>query len=1028
MGSAFRRIVFPLWLARVRLSSRVGRSFLLGTGVTAGALVLALVLGGSTIAQDRNIARALAEVPAGGRALTVSYADLGVPRRGVDRRSLEPLVQEVLARLDAARPTRVVQYKLLQIGGTLVNLAAMDGLSRWVRLDTGRFPRACSVDRCEVVRLAGSRGLPSLPGIRLVEVGHGTLTSPTPFGQLPGAAPRLGETFAPEQLPPFVVAEGFDELSDLEALLSLYRTYAWVVPLTPDSIHPWEIDAFVRDVTRGRSALTSRSLNLDLVAPVDELKAARESGTAAGRRLLLIGGQAVALLLAFAVLAAASLRRDVQAGWRRLTWFGGRRWQLAVVSTVEIGTIAFVGALAGWALGAGAVAVIASRAGSPGSGVLSHSLLAGWGVAALAALTVGAVALLLLSLRAPEVPLAGRSLSALDVAALGALAVILISLARGTADASTLSAENGTGTLLLLMPGLVAFVAAVACARLLVPVLRFVGRAGSRAAVPLRIAALSLARHPGRAATAVTFLVVSFGLAVFALTYRSTLSQGLEDQAAYAVPLEFTLREDLSPSGLVAPLEAAPLARYQGLGGEATLPVIRQSGSISSLGGQERATVLGVPTDKLDLIDGWRADFADVSLDELARRLRPASPVELRGVQIPSQAERLVAPVSVEGGDVAIDAEILTRTGGFVAVDLGDTRGRRLDELRALIPERARGGRIVALTLTRAAVVEGHGTDFNRIDGTLTLGPLAAEWSGGRAAIVSDYSAWLATDNVDLLGGSDRVRLRYLFAGANFAGRFRLRQPTDGHPVPVAASPRIAAAAERDGLLPLRLQGGQLVTRVVATVTHFPTAYDDFVLADEELLFVARNASDPGAAVSNEIWLGSRSGSGAAQLERALTTAPFDVLAVESRAELESDLRGDPLARGSLVTLATAAAASLALALIGILLLLTSDARDENRELFDLEAQGVAPAMLRRHLRIRGLIVAALGLAGGLATAAILATLVIDLVALTANATAPAPPLVLGIDWALVAAFAALYALLAGALIAAVTRRGYRLR
>ena len=37
---------------------------------------------------------------------------------------------------------------------------------------------------------------------------------------------------------------------------------------------------------------------------------------------------------------------------------------------------------------------------------------------------------------------------------------------------------------------------------------------------------------------------------------------------------------------------------------------------------------------------------------------------------------------------------------------------------------------------------------------------------------------------------------------------------------------------------------------------------DDFVLADEELLFVARNASQPGAAVSNEIWLGGRSGGG----------------------------------------------------------------------------------------------------------------------------------------------------------------------
>jgi hypothetical protein len=612
-----------------------------------------------------------------------------------------------------------------------------------------------------------------------------------------------------------------------------------------------------------------------------------------------------------------------------------------------------------------------------------------------------------------------------DVAALGVLGAILLSLARGTADARALSEADGTGTLLLLLPGLVAFVAAVACARLLVPLLRVIGRAGRRAAVPVRLAALSLARHPAQAATAVIFLVVSIGLAIFALTYRSTLSRGLDDQAAYAVPLDFTLREDLSPSGLVAPLEAAPLDRYSALGGEATVPVIRQSAGVSSLGGQERVTVLGVPSEKLALLDGWRADFADVPLAELARRLRPTRPAELQGVEIPAEATRLVAPVAVEGGDVSIEASLLTPRGDFVALDLGATRGRRVDELRATLPARARGSHIVALTLTRAATVEGHGTDFNRIDGTLTLGPLTAELPRGREPLLFDYGAWAATDNVDVLEeGGREVRLRYLFAGANFAGRFRVRQATDGRAVPVVASPRIAAAAEQGGLLPLRLPGGQLVTRVVATADHFPATYGDFVVADERLLFVARNSSSPGVAVPNEIWLGHGSQEDAAAVEHTLSRAPFDVLRMESRSELEADLRTDPLARGSLVTLATAAAASLALALVGLLLLLVSDVRDEYRELFDLEAQGAAPVTLRRHLRIRGLIVAGLGLAGGLVTAAVLLALVVDLVTLTANATAPAPPLVLGIDWSLVGLFVVAYTALAAVLVGAATRKG----
>jgi hypothetical protein len=1027
MGSALRRIAFPLWLARVRLASRFGRALLLGIGVTAGAAVLALVLGGSLIAQDRSIARALARVPPADRALTVSYADLGVPRRGVDRRSLEPLVRSVLARLEPGRPTRVVQYKLLNLDGTLVNLAAMDGVSKWVRLRTGRLPETCSSDRCEVVRLAGSGPLPSVSGIRLVEVGEGRLTSPVPFGRLPGATPRLGESFGPERLPPFVVAEGFDELSDLEALRSLYRTYVWVLPLSADSVHPWEIDTFVAEAARARSALISRSLTLDLVGPVEELTAAGSKGRVAGRRLLLIGGQVAALFLAFAVLAGASLRRDVHAIWRRLTWFGGRRWQLGLLSTAETMAVAVAGAVAGWLLGAGLLALLANRIGSPATGVLGHSLFSGNGILAAVALTGAAVVLLLLSLRAPAVPIVGRTLSSVDVAALGVLLAILLSLARGTTDARTLSAEGGTGTLLLLLPGMVSVVAAVACARLLAPLLRVVGRSGRRAGVPARLAALSLARHPGQAAVAVTFLVVSVGLALFALAYRSTLSRGLNDQADYAIPLEFTIREDLSPDGLVAPLEAAPLQRYRALGGEATLAVIRQSGTVSSLGGRERMTVLGVPSAKLGLVEGWRSDFSDLPLAELARRLRPAEPVELRGVEIPPQAREIVAPVSVEGGDVSVEAAILTRRGDFANVDLGATRGRRVDELRAALPERVRGGQIIALTLTRAATVEGHGTDFNRTDGTLTLGRLAAEWPGGRGTLVSDYREWIGTDNVDAVGASRHARLRYLIAGANFAGRFRLRQPTDGRPVPIIVSPRLAAAAERGGLLPLNLPGGQLRARVVATASHFPTAYGDFALADEQLLFVARNSLKPGAAVSNEIWLGAASEGQAAAVDRTLTRPPFDTLEVNSRAAFEAELRADPLARGSLATLAAAVAASLALALAGLLLLVVSDVRDERRELFDLEAQGASPRTVRRHLRVRGLITAGIGLVGGLATGAVLLALVLDVVAITANATAPAPPLVLGIDWTLLVLFIAAYAALAAALIAAATQKGHPL-
>ena len=85
---------------------------------------------------------------------------------------------------------------------------------------------------------------------------------------------------------------------------------------------------------------------------------------------------------------------------------------------------------------------------------------------------------------------------------------------------------------------------------------------------------------------------------------------------------------------------------------------------------------------------------------------------------------------------------------------------------------------------------------------------------------------------------------------------------------------------------------------------------------------------------------------------------------------------------------------ALVLALVGLLLTVATDVRDESGELFDLRAQGATPGELRRYLRVRAALVAIAGVAGGLVAGAILVTLVSAVVAVTAGATTPLPPLV----------------------------------
>ena len=115
----------------------------------------------------------------------------------------------------------------------------------------------------------------------------------------------------------------------------------------------------------------------------------------------------------------------------------------------------------------------------------------------------------------------------------------------------------------------------------------------------------------------------------------------------------------------------------------------------------------------------------------------------------------------------------------------------------------------------------------------------------------------------------------------------------------------------------------------------------------------------------------------------------------------------------------------LALALAGIVLTVLGDLRDERGELFDLEAEGACPsvapadrALARADGDVAGLLVGAL-------TGLVLGAVVVDLVALTARATLAEPPLLLDVDWSIVALAVVAYVVLAGLLIGAATRGAF---
>ena len=970
-GTRLRSAAYPVRLALVRLRAAPGRAALVALGIATGAAMLALSVGGSVAVRDRAVAEELERVGPSEASLQVVWS--GVPAQAsVSVSTLDAEARRALTTIVLGRPFGVSLFRQARFGGAFVNLGGVDGLARWIRLTEGRLPKVCTSRLCELVLVDGAGATPRLPFLRVV--GRATLARDAPlrayFGDSAGRPPLLlGEG---------ALAVGRLPLPDAE-LIS--RTYGWVLPVAPGSVHDWEIPALAHRVDVAAVALGRVDPVFSVAAPLDALAAVHAKARVAGQRLLVVGGDVAVLLLAFAVLAAARRRRDTDDARRRLTWAGAGWSQLATFTVVEPAGIALAAVGAGWAVGVGGAALLARFLDADAGPVLRHSVLSGGGFALAAVLALGAAAVVVASLRARLAAFGTWMLTTADVAALGAVAAVLLAVARGDAGAGAVG--GGTGAFLLLLPALVVFASAVAFARLLAPALRALGR--THGPLPLRLAALSLARRGATALVAAAFLVVSVGIALFAASYRATLERGQRDQAAFAVPADYVLSEDLER---LVPIQGVDPAQFARLGDSVT--VARASGDVRG----RSVTLIGAPAQKLARVGGWRDRPSATALGSLG----PS--VHLRGLELHSS--RFTLPVTLRGGPVTLALNVLNPRGDFVTVPLGTVAaGRHVQH--ATVPA---GGRIVALRLSFppiAAFLAGH-----RESGT-TLSVSNA--SRGVLELGAPFSGWIGTGGVRVIDGE----VHYLVNRAAVS-LLRPKQPTDGVPVPVIATPALASLGD---VLTLTVNDAPLTAQVVATTRFVPSVSGDAVVADRDRVATAVNAVRPGALVPNEVWVLRATAGAGASLQRP----PFDRLAVESHAQRLHELRSDPLARGTLAILSVTALVALALALVGLLLTVATDLRDESRELFDLRVQGTSGRERRRYLRVRATLVAVAGVLGGVATGAILVTLVSSVVAVTAGATTPLPPLVVSLNWPLLVVGCAAFAAAAAVVVIGGTAR-----
>ncbi|HST25472.1 MAG TPA: hypothetical protein VLJ76_05745, partial [Gaiellaceae bacterium] len=489
--SAPRAARAVLSVSGARLRAQPLRPALVVLGVALAFAMLVSVLGGSLVARQQALGQALSQLPESARGFRVDL--FGLPLTGTYHQD-DVTVRHVLATLSPGRPRRVIFFRQIRIQGEPVEIAGVDRLSEVVRLRSGRLPRTCTVARCEVLQIgSGGRSKLSEGGVNLARVGVADLRDPALFGYVSAGNEAAGTG------PTLMLGPSLDALQNLSSLTPFYRVYSWLSTLQTDRLRTWDLGPILAAESRAQGALYQADPAFRLSSPDEQLLAAEQSGEVAANRLVLVGGEVSALLLGFAIIAAIGLRRGLASERRRLLARGARRWQLVLALVGEIGATTLTGAIVGIAVGAAIVAVIASAAGLSAAALLLHGLAEGWTLPALAGAWLATTFVLAVTTLTSDDESGRRRIRLADVAAVGAAAAIAVGLSRGDLDPS--SVASGNTTMLLVLPILVCFVAAVVLARLLGPAMRLAERATRRRrAQPTRprgarVAAVQAADH-----------------------------------------------------------------------------------------------------------------------------------------------------------------------------------------------------------------------------------------------------------------------------------------------------------------------------------------------------------------------------------------------------------------------------------------------------------------------------------------------------------------------------------------------------
>jgi hypothetical protein len=983
----------------------------------------AALIGWSSIvvarSQEQNVRLRLGALRPADRAITFQYfTGAGQP----DFRA-----QAVTDALGAFRdvadaPHRIQIWRSLDPNSTLATRIVTTARGDDVVLRDGRLPGPCTSAVCEAVAVNGVLRLGDeiafTPRTRVRIVGTGVIR--------PGIF-NLGDELGDRA----VVVPTMN--ARLRKLVQQAPSGVIVsAALRPDGVRAARLGAL-----RERLRVTFQRLGrgdplIRATAPIAAIDDLTERGTIARQRLLVLAGQAAALIVALVAFVAASRREEAARLDDQLLTLGGARWQPIAVRSVEAAAAGLAGLGLALVFLEAAARRIADRDGLPAS--FARAALPSQTLAAIV-LAVAAACVVLVAAGSRERP-ARKGVGSLELAALAALAVVVWqALSTGALDPAQVQ-SGSAGPLLVALPGLAFFVVGVVIVRLVPVLLRAAERAGRGAPFSVRLAFLTAARNGGQAGAATTFLGIALGAAIFSVGYRATLLRQGDDESRFTAGTTWRVAE----GGEGDENGATPLGRYATLTREQPTPVIRLRGSLDSASAATSGLdlqLVAMPPAEIGRLTGWRDDFSPIDRAEMVRRLRPA-PVHLTGFAIPrdTTAIRILAKGRTDYQRMII-GHLLLPGGGFAHVRLGAIE-QDWTMLRTRVPAAWRGATVTALEFVTRFPPPGLGIPPS---GKIDIASIELRGGDGQWRSAGDLTRWQVTPGANgtsgflsrktFAHGPVRVASRY-----DINGSFEtlvhsptgLPAPGRGFSIPEVvgiAGPDVAARAA-DGIVSVRAGSAQFPVRIVSTLRYLPTVTDRpgaFILLDYATLMAAIDSADPGLVVANEAWF---SGPPPASLARRIAAPPFRAATATDVATLTAAARTDPLAAGTREMLGIGAVVAALIGLAGLLLAIRASFTTDRQILAEYEVLGVDPPGLRRSVQLRLAVLSALGITAGLLGGIATSRLIASFVAVGGTAGVPIPPIVTHVPWPAILTGLALL-LAAGAIAAGlVTVRALR--